>query len=772
METEASKIGKLVERLVARSVPPQRARGVCKFAMRVLGSRIEPSSCKDEFEVSARIKKRILKAGAPKRGAGRADGEGGQVLASSGYSTALRFDELFRKLCASRTLQQRWAILHLLASLGDTADDGSSGAFRALDTLDLNAGRALHPPAPTNSSSSSSSSSGGSGAPPPPAATAAAAAADAVTTAQRLIYGHTPAAELTNKTSFEVSEHALIRDCLYAFQGINAEYVQRGGGDVGGGGSGSGLGGRFGDCYQVRPGVGAPGATRDLLSCCCELGWLYTRVAAFVALALDNPSLGMCGQALVHAVQEELTDYYRLVAVLEAHLAGKQQLGGGGALTLRRLAVWVAEPMERMRLLATVCDSAAGLRGGALASSLRAYARHGDPFVAQFVGSLVTRVSAPLFWMIRCWVLEGTLEDLHQEFFIVSDPAVAEVRWAEKYRLDLRMLPSFLSPELAGQILRIGKSINFVARCCDDSEWVQREAAARLPAAVADGAFAFGQTARLEAAIAGLATTTNRRLVQVLMEKFRLLEHLRALKRYLLLGQGDFIAHLMDVLAPELSKPGSSLHRHNLVGVLDAALRSSNAQFEDQGILEQLDFRLLEPSPGETGWDIFSLDYRVATPLDVVVTPAAMHRYLQVFNFLWRLKRVEHTLGEDWKRARMRSVRANAVMRAAPEFRAVLHRCQMLRSEMFHFVSNLHSYMMFEVLETAWSSCEASMRAAIDLDQLLAAHDAYLSSIVEKVSLLASAYIRHECPLTSCPHLCTCPLPPAPCPHRVRFHGR
>ena len=214
------------------------------------------------------------------------------------------------------------------------------------------------------------------------------------------------------------------------------------------------------------------------------------------------------------------------------------------------------------------------------------------------------------------------------------------------------MLPSFLSPALAGQILRIGKSINFVARCCDDGEWVQHEAAARLPAAVADGAFAFGETARLEAAIAGLATTTNRRLVQVrshvsprcalcsprplrlvrsasltlpmravlllpsilavyqvLTEKFRLLEHLRALKRYLLLGQGDFIAHLMDVLAPELSKPGSALHRHNLVGVLDAALRSSNAQFEDHDILEQLDFRLLEPSRTLRAWQQRSSRY-------------------------------------------------------------------------------------------------------------------------------------------------------------------
>ena len=413
-ETQASKISKLVERLVARSVPPQRARGMCKFAMRVLGSRIEPSSCKDEFEVSGRIKKRILKAGAPKRGDGDKCGDG--EVSGGAYSTALRFDELFRKLCASRTLQQRWAILHLLASLGDTADNGSVGAirFRALDTLDLNAGRAAGAGGHAQPPSAASSS-----APPPPAS--AASGGDDEAAAARLFYGRTPAAELMDKTSFEVSEHALIRDCLYAFQGINAEHVQRGGG----GGSGR----RTGDCYEVCSGVGAPGATRDLLSCCCELGWLYTRVGSFVSRALDNPALGMCGQALVHAVQEELTDYYRLVAVLEAHLSGKQQqqqqrqqglpcekggVGSGGALTLRRLVVWVAEPLERMRLLATVCDAAVGLRGGALASSLRAHARHGDPFVAQFMGSLVARVAAPLFWMIRCWVLEGTLEDLHQ----------------------------------------------------------------------------------------------------------------------------------------------------------------------------------------------------------------------------------------------------------------------------------------------------------------------------------------------------------------------
>jgi gamma-tubulin complex component 3 len=40
-----------------------------------------------------------------------------------------------------------------------------------------------------------------------------------------------------------------------------------------------------------------------------------------------------------------------------------------------------------------------------------------------------------------------------------------------------------------------------------------------------------------------------------------------------MLGQGDFIEYLMDLLGEELCKPAKQIHRHNLVGVLETALR-------------------------------------------------------------------------------------------------------------------------------------------------------------------------------------------------------
>jgi gamma-tubulin complex component 3 len=69
---------------------------------------------------------------------------------------------------------------------------------------------------------------------------------------------------------------------------------------------------------------------------------------------------------------------------------------------------------------------------------------------------------------------------------------------------------------------------------------------------------------------------------------------------------------------PELIKPATLLYPHNLSSILESAIRVTNAQFEDADILNRLDVRLLEQSPGDTGWDVFSLDYHVDGPIGTV----------------------------------------------------------------------------------------------------------------------------------------------------------
>ena len=62
-----------------------------------------------------------------------------------------------------------------------------------------------------------------------------------------------------------------------------------------------------------------------------------------------HSELGLVGQSLITALRNELTEYYRLLSILEAQLKS-----GMMGLTLHQLSVYTMEPMERMKLLATI----------------------------------------------------------------------------------------------------------------------------------------------------------------------------------------------------------------------------------------------------------------------------------------------------------------------------------------------------------------------------------------------------------------------------------
>lgn len=63
----------------------------------------------------------------------------------------------------------------------------------------------------------------------------------------------------------------------------------------------------------------------------------------------------------------------------------------------------------------------------------------------------------------------------------------------------------------------------------------------------------------------------------------------------------------------DLAKPASNLYLHNLTGILETAIRATNAQFDDSDILKRLDVRLLEV--GYTLWCLF-LAFRRYTVAD------------------------------------------------------------------------------------------------------------------------------------------------------------
>ena len=62
-------------------------------------------------------------------------------------------------------------------------------------------------------------------------------------------------------------------------------------------------------------------------------------------------------------------------------------------------------------------------------------------------------------------------------------------------------------------------------------------------------ALKYSDLAGLEHSIDVAYSIASQRLLETFFDKFNLLEHLRALKSYLMLGAGDFTEHLMEALA-------------------------------------------------------------------------------------------------------------------------------------------------------------------------------------------------------------------------------
>lgn len=537
---------------------------------------------------------------------------------------------------------------------------------------------------------------------------------------------------------FEIPEAALVRDIVYVCQGINGKYIKF---DA------------MTDAFNFIPGANIPLPARELLRRLSELGWLFRRVKAACDVDQQASDLaGVVAQAFVSAIRTELSNYYKLMATLESESTRRSKENSSitantstDDLTLRQLAVWLAEPTQRMKLLATLVDVAKHQRGGSLISVVHGHSHHGDPFVRLNVQKILKPTCVPFYAMIGKWVFEGDLEDQHDEFFIAKCPSVSQKDlWQKGFYIRQSMLPPFITNDLAENILRAGKAINFLRECCNDRSWAQNK---ELVEAREDATLLqYGQGRELESVVTRASKVIDMHLMKTLFEKHGLNEHLLAIRQYLLFGQGDFIQALMDHAGSELNESADHLTEHRLSGMLHAAIRASNAHIEEDRILHHLEVSLIPPKEGDTGWDIFSLEYvlrgSLLHVLSTVLTDEVMAKYRSIFNFLWRLRRVDYALSSVWQHMKPNhSVKREATCEgsdALEEETALLgeiRRCHTLRNEMSHFCTNLQYYIVYEVLECSWVEFHNELEGLTNLDQLVQAHEKYLRQITEKALL-------------------------------------
>jgi gamma-tubulin complex component 3 len=487
-------------------------------------------------------------------------------------------------------------------------------------------------------------------------------------------------------------ESSLIRDVLFTFQGSEGKFFTYS---------------RLDDKFSIKQEIPEP--LKYLSETLSELGWLYKRLEKFLQNNLDFPSI-IC-QSFCSSLQMELQEFYRFVALLETQTSAK----------LRQIQVWSSEPLERLRWLGIVCDAVEGLKGGNFLSALFSYSKTGHPGTKALMSRLLQQVSVPYLQMIESWMIEGELNDAFHEFFVEENLDLNDesLLWTDKYWLIKDLVPGFLGEELVNMIFVTGKSINFLRRRCGE-DW-KTQSPLRTPV--------LSDLPGLQIWVEQASEATNFKLTGVLRNKYKLHDHAQAIRKYLLLGQGDFHHYLMDQLNLVLSDKTNKIHKHNLVSILENAIRASNAQNDDGDIISKLFIRLEEFSALDDGWDIFVLRYQVELPLNSIFNEIAMSEYTRIFKLLWKIKRLFFYMNA------YQETSSFIKLQELDDVRSILHKCQMLRLEIQHFINNLYHYLMVEIHESAWNCFLKSVEKARNFDEILSAHSNFLQTILERAFL-------------------------------------
>eukprot|EP01041_Mallomonas_annulata_P006290 gene6290-12734_t len=427
--------------------------------------------------------------------------------------------------------------------------------------------------------------------------------------------------------SVAAQERVLARELLLAMMGVEGQYVRvaaaddvngRGGGGTSANVSTSGV---FGH-HLHRPLLRDVTLVMDLdevdrslaaqMSTLLQLCECAVRLREFIRVQ-SKYEYGTVSHALTAALKGVLREFDVLVGQLEPLL-------DEGRLPLQKMLYMLQPSRVTLRTLDNIARRLRDLTGGRLLDELFAATfEQGDEKAKQLHLHLLRKSSVPFMKMLKLWLFSGELHDPYQELLIQEDTSLSRDAlqqdfnaqyWEHRYSLRVHHVPTMLAGQ-AEKILTAGKYLAVVresggyAHPSKDREEEPHNGTAAgtanpLPpdvdvdVVVVDG---FDElTLDLEGAyrmaemVDNAYKTASRDLLRLLegpsggmggagggltSKTNSLSSHLRSLRRFFLLENGDFFIQFMDTAAEELRKDAKDVALSRVQGLLHLAVQTS-----------------------------------------------------------------------------------------------------------------------------------------------------------------------------------------------------
>ncbi|XP_042059832.1 gamma-tubulin complex component 2-like isoform X1 [Salvia splendens] len=478
----------------------------------------------------------------------------------------------------------------------------------------------------------------------------------------------------------------------------------------------------------------------------------YILISQFVESRSQFKS-GLVNHAFAAALRTLLLDYQAMVAQLEHQFRL-------GKLSVQGLWFYCQPMLGAMPALTIVIKkaSASNFIGSAVLNLLQSQAKAmaGDHVVRSLLEKMSQSASQAYLVILERWVYEGVIDDPYGEFFIAENKSLQKESltqdyytkyWQQRYSLK-DDIPSFLA-NAAETILTTGKYLNVMREC---GHCIQ------VPVAENTKLTMVGSNHRYLECIKAAYDFASGELLNLIKDKYDLKGKLMSIKHYLLLDQGDFLVHFMDIAREELMKKPDEISVEKLQSLLDLALRSTAAvadpYHEDltccvekttllKRLIELKDLQISQTISGNddleeplsiTGLETFSLSFKVQWPLSLVISKKALTKYQLIFRCLFHCKYVNRQLGAAWQ--------LHQGLRRLDKQGIAISVSSLLCRNMLKFINSLLHYLTFEVLEPNWHIMDNRLQTAKSIDEVLQHHDFFLDKCLRECLLLSPVLLK------------------------------
>ncbi|XP_011080519.1 uncharacterized protein LOC105163762 isoform X2 [Sesamum indicum] len=217
--------------------------------------------------------------------------------------------------------------------------------------------------------------------------------------------------------------------------------------------------------------------------------------------------------------------------------------------------------------------------------------------------------------------------------------------------------------------------------------------------------------------------------IKLLIEGYKLQEHLRALRCYHFMELADWADLFIMSLWPRKWHVNEVDKRiPEIQGVLELAVQRSSCEgdpnkdrlyvyLKGEGVTH-----LSASAMGIHSFDFLGLGYRIDWPVSIILTPAALKIYSEIFSFLIQVKLAVFSLSDVW--CSLKCYRLE-------QHKGEVHQISILtetRHKINHFVSTLQQYVQSQLSQVSWyrflHSLERKVQDMLDLESV---HMAYLT---------------------------------------------